>query len=89
VAGHHLVARDAVGDRVHDGPLRRRDAASGARFPRRQLDHLGAAEVGLSATPSSTKTRLQTISPGLLTPFSVPPPSRKYMGGWRSLTVPA
>ena len=29
--------------------------------------------------------RLQTISPGLLTPFIVPPPRRKYIGGWRSL----
>ena len=35
------------------------------------------------------KTRLQTISPGLLTPLSVPPPRRKYIGGWRSLTAPA
>ena len=36
-----------------------------------------------------TKTRLHTISPGRLTPLIVPPPSRKYIGGWRSLTAPA
>ena len=34
-------------------------------------------------------TRLQTISPGLLTPLIVPPPRPKYIGGWRSLTAPA
>ena len=38
--------------------------------------------------PSSTKTRLQTISPGWLTPFTVPPPRRKNMGGCRSLRAP-
>ena len=35
--------------------------------------------------PPSLKTRLQTTGPGLQTPFRVPPPRRKYMGGWRSL----
>ena len=35
----------------------------------------------------STNTRLQTTAPGLQTPFSVPPPSRKYIGAWRSLTA--
>ena len=40
------------------------------------------------SAPSMTKTRLQTISPGRLTPLIVPPPSPKYTGGWRSLTAP-
>ena len=35
-----------------------------------------------------TKTRLQTIWPGLEMPLTVPPPSRKYIGGWRSLLAP-
>ena len=54
-----------------------------------QLDDAGAAEVHACSSPSSTKTRLQTISPGLLMPLSVPPPRRKYIGGWRSLLAPA
>ena len=37
--------------------------------------------------PCCTNTRLQTISPGLLTPLIVPPPSRKYIGCWRSLVA--
>jgi hypothetical protein len=84
---HELVLRDAVQEDVHDRPLRRDlgPAAIGLRF--RQRDGGGAAEVNLEA-PFSTKTRLQTTSPGLQTPFSVPPPRRKYMGGWRSLTAP-
>ena len=37
-----------------------------------------------SAAPvPSTQIRLQTISPGLLTPARVEPPRRKYIGGWR------
>ena len=35
-----------------------------------------------------TKMRDQTTSPGLLIPFTVPPPSRKYIGGCRSLVAP-
>src|ERR1035437_6583242 len=41
------------------------------------------------SAPSSTNTRLHTISPGLPTPFSEPPPSGKYIGGCRSLLAPA
>jgi len=33
--------------------------------------------------------RLQTTSPGLQTPFNVPPPNGKNMPGWRSLVAPA
>ena len=36
----------------------------------------------------STQIRLQTISPGLLTPASVLPPNRKYIGGWRKPSAP-
>jgi hypothetical protein len=58
---------------------------SGAASLLRQLDDAGAAEVHLSS-PSPTYTRLQTISPGLLMPLSVPPPRRKYIAaGARSL----
>ena len=60
-----------------------------SRLLLRQLDDPGAAEVHRCSLPPSTKTRLQTISPGLLTPLSVPPPRRKYIGGCRSLTAPA
>ena len=38
--------------------------------------------------PSMTNTRLQTTCPGLETPVTVPPPRRKYMGGWRWLVAP-
>ena len=34
------------------------------------------------------KMRLQTMWPGLQMPLMVPPPRRKYMGGWRSLVAP-
>jgi hypothetical protein len=50
---------------------------------------VAVSAIGPCRQPSITKTRLQTISPGLLTPLSVPPPNGKYIGGWRSLTVPA
>ena len=48
-----------------------------------------AAPMSTCSLPSIRKTRLQTTAPGLLTPLMVPPPRAKYMGGWRSLTVPA
>ena len=37
------------------------------------------------SAPSMMNTRDHTISPGLETPASVPPPSGKYIGGWRML----
>jgi len=39
--------------------------------------------------PFSTNTRLHTTHPGLLTPLIEPPPSGKYIAGWRSDDAPA
>src|SRR5690242_11765130 len=47
VAGHHLVARDAVGDGVHDRPLRGGCIPAALRFGHRKLYHAGAAKVHL------------------------------------------
>src|SRR5271169_3226203 len=46
VLGHHLVARDSVDYGVHDGPLRRGDAPSPVGLLARQLDYLGAPDIG-------------------------------------------
>ena len=83
VAGHHLVARDALQDCVHDRPLRRGQVAGAPASRRRAGGTTSARPVSNFSLPSSTKTRLQTIGPGLETPVSVPPPRRKYIGGWR------
>ena len=45
VPRHHLVARDPVGDRVHDGPFGRRLLPAAFGFPARQAHDLGATEI--------------------------------------------
>ena len=44
-----------------------------------------ARPMSTCSAPSMMNTRDQTISPGLDTPLSVPPPSGKYIGGCRML----
>ena len=85
VARHHLIARDALQHGVHDRPLRRGELPALVGFRLAAASRLRPGRCRTSACPSSTKTRLQTIQPGLLMPLSVPPPRRKYIGGWRSL----
>ncbi len=43
--GHHLVSRDALKHRVHDGPFGRRETKAFLRFHLRQSDHFGEASV--------------------------------------------
>jgi len=62
-------------------------------FQRRSVSSGGSSTTparprSILSSPSSTKIRDQTISPGLETPLSVPPPRRKYISGWRSLEAP-
>src|SRR5690242_18741688 len=47
VTRHHLIAADAIGDRVHDGPLRCRDLPAALGLLARQLANGGAAQIGL------------------------------------------
>jgi len=86
VPRHHLVARDAVEHSVHHGPLRRGDAPAPLRL-------LGGSSMARRA-PGPPSARLhEDPAPNhlarLLTPLMPPPPRRKYIGGWRSLTAPA
>ena len=74
--------------RVHDRPLRRRACASVARSPpsaapttpARPMSHLQPARFDENAAPDDLA--------GLAMPLTVPPPRRKYIGGWRSLSRP-
>jgi len=86
MARHELVARDAVQQDVHDGPLRRDRLQAALGLLGGKLDGGGAADVCVELAPW-LKMRLQTTGPGLQTPLRVPPPRRKYMGGWRSLVA--
>ena len=89
VPGHHLVAGDAVGDRVHDRPLRRRDLPAALRFFVRQLDHLAAAEVRFQRAVLDEDAAPDDLA-GLADAFqSFRRPAGKYIGGCRSLTAPA
>ena len=45
VLGHHLIAADAVGDGVHDGPLPGGRLPAAFGFFARQRDDFGAAQV--------------------------------------------
>src|SRR5580658_5964584 len=47
VLGHQLIARHTVEHGVHDGPLRSGIAPAPLRLLFRQLDHLGASDVGV------------------------------------------
>src|SRR5579864_9540119 len=47
VARHHLIARDAIGDGVHNGPLRSGHPPAAFGLFRRKVAHHGAAEIGL------------------------------------------
>src|SRR5690606_290100 len=44
VAGHHLVARYAIGHRVHDGPLRRCLLPAALGLFQRKVDDLGTSD---------------------------------------------
>ena len=62
-------------------------------FQRRSVSARGSAMTfarprSILSRPLSTNTRLHTISPGFAMPRTVPPPRRKYIGGWRSESVP-
>ena len=47
VPRHHLIARNAVRHRVHDGPLRRGDAPAALSFLARQVANRRAPQIGL------------------------------------------
>ncbi len=68
----------------HCGVVRRRRSAVSSSGN----ETTSARPMSRWSASSATKIRLQTTQPGLLTPLSVPPPRRKYIAGWRSLTEP-
>src|SRR5688500_7152034 len=45
VPAHHLVARNTIGDRVHDRPLGRRDVPAALGLLPRQFDNAGSSHV--------------------------------------------
>ena len=76
-------SRDAVQQDVDDGRLRV-TACRRARSRRREFDGGGAADVCMELA-ALAEDAAPDDGAGLQTPFRVPPPRRKYMGGWRSL----
>ena len=83
---HELVADNAMQNGMHDGPLRRGRLPAARGLFRRQFNRGGAADVHMQLT-TFHEDAAPDHSPGLQTPLSVPPPRRKYIAGWRSLTA--
>jgi len=88
MARHELIARDAVQQDVHDGPLRRDGLQAALGLLGGKLDGGGEADVCVELA-----ARAEDAAPDdgarLADALRVPPPRRKYMGGWRSLAAPA
>jgi hypothetical protein len=57
-------------------------------FFARQFHHLGAADIRLQRAAFHVDAAPDDLA-RLADALEVPPPRRKYMGGWRSLTAPA
>ena len=65
VPRHHLVARDAVENGVHDRPLRRGFTPAPFGFLLREARPLRRRPRSQCSSPCMMKTRLQTMWPGL------------------------
>ena len=87
MARHQCIARDAIEHRAHDRPLDRRLFPSAHRLRFRQPHNGTKSNIDMQCVGFDEDAAPDNF-PGLPTPFSVPPPRGKYIGGWRSLDAP-